>query len=165
MVLIAYTSTTFVTLGVQASKILPKDFLGLPPSLETGYLWKAIGVPAGIFFWLFGFWNFALSSVSCAYVWRQMHFDLTWWSFIFPNAGLTIAAIQIANVLDSDGIRGVCSAATIVLCIAWLVVAGFHVRAVVRKEVLYPGMDEDEEDVEGHVNQGDEEKSDKQRRD
>lgn len=78
-----------------------------------------------------------------------MHFTLNYWGAIFPNAGLTIALIQIANVLDSDGIRGVCSAMTVVLVAAWLLIAVLHVRAVLVRQILWPGMDEDMEDIEG----------------
>ena len=79
-----------------------------------------------------------------------MHFTLNWWGFIFPNAGLTVAAIYIGNALDSGGIKAVTSAMTIVLVIAWLAVAVAHIRAVVKCQVLWPGCDEDMEDIEGH---------------
>jgi tellurite resistance protein TehA-like permease len=79
-----------------------------------------------------------------------MKFDLSWWAFIFPNAGLTIAAIQLGNALGSPAIGDVCSAATIVICVVWLVVAVMHVRAVWKREILWPGVDEDMEDIEGH---------------
>ncbi len=79
-----------------------------------------------------------------------MKFDLSWWAFIFPNAGLTIAAIQIGNALGSPAIGDVCSAATVVIFVTWLVVAGANVRAVWQRKVLWPGMDEDMEDIEGH---------------
>lgn len=144
---------------MQATKVLPHNYLGLSGSYPVGYIWQAVGVLLAIFFWLFGFWNFALTTVSIITAIRRLRFDLTWWAFIFPNAGLTIATIQIASVLDSDGVRAVCSAATIVLCIAWLIIAVMHVRALIRKELLYPGLDEDEEDVEGHVIRADEENS------
>lgn len=114
-----------------------------------GYIWKAIGVPAGIFLWLLAFWFFALSTVSVLFGIRQMKFNLSWWAFIFPNAGLTIAAIQIGNVLGSPAIGKVCSAATILLVIAWLFVAVANCWAIYRRKVLWPGMDEDMENIEG----------------
>jgi tellurite resistance protein TehA-like permease len=79
-----------------------------------------------------------------------MKFTLSWWAFIFPNAGLTIAAIQIGSALGSPAIGAVCSAATIVIVIAWLVVAVVNVMAVWKREILWPGTDEDMEDIEGH---------------
>jgi len=81
---------------------------------------------------------------------KEMHFTLNWWAFVFPNVGLTIALIQIANVLGSNGIKGVCSALTIILVILWIFVALMNVRAVWRGDILWQGMDEDMEDIEGH---------------
>lgn len=77
-----------------------------------------------------------------------MHFTLNWWAFIFPKVGLTIALIQIANVLKSDAIKAVCSAMTVILVLLWIFVAIMHVRAVFRGDILWPGMDEDAENLE-----------------
>ena len=145
----AYTASTLVVLASQAPHVIPEHFLGIT-SIPVGDVWKAFGVPCGIFLWLLGFWFFALTTVSVLSGVRRMHFTLSWWAFIFPNAGLTLAAIQIGDVLESDGIKGVTSAMTILLVIMWLFVAGMHIRAVWQRQILWPGMDEDEEDVEGH---------------
>ena len=115
--------------------------------------------------WLFAFWNFALTSVSVIFGIRKIKYDLSWWSIIFPNAGLTIALINIGKALGSPAIADVCSTITVMLCVAWLVVATSTVRAVWQNKVLYPGLDEDEEDVEGHEHVDDEEDRRKQRRD
>lgn len=118
--------------------------------MPVGYIWKAIGVPAGIFLWLVAFWFCALSTASVLFGIRQMKFDLSWWAFIYPNAGMTIALIQIGKALGSPAIGHVCSALTVLLVIAWLVVAGRNVSAVLKRQILWPGMDEDMEDIEGH---------------
>ncbi|KAK3064908.1 hypothetical protein LTS18_002768 [Coniosporium uncinatum] len=145
----AYTSNTLVALGVHAPKVLPATFLGIT-SVPTGDLWKAFAVPAGMFLWLLGFWFFALATMSVPWWYKKLHFMLNNWAFIFPNVGLTVALIQIGKVLDSDGIKGVCSAMTVALVIACIVVAVMNVGAVWRGDVLWPGMDEDVEDMEGH---------------
>jgi tellurite resistance protein TehA-like permease len=139
-----------VTLGSQAVKILPPDFLGWPGPMPVGYIWKAVGVPAGMFLWLLAFWFCALSTVSVLFGIRQMKFNLSWWAFIFPNAGLTIAAIQIGNAIGSKAIGKVCSVATVLLVIVWFGVAIGNIWAVYNRKILWPGMDEDMEDVEGH---------------
>ncbi|KAK5108092.1 hypothetical protein LTR62_008809 [Meristemomyces frigidus] len=72
------------------------------------------------------------------------------WGFIFPNVGLTIVAIYIGNVLESDGIRGVTSAMSVLLVGMWLFVARMNGRASWKGQVLWPGMDEDMEDSGGH---------------
>lgn len=143
----AYMSNTLVALGGDAPKILPPAYLGID-SVPAGDVWKAIGVPAGIFLWLLGFWFFALGSMSVIYGWKKMEFSLVCWSFIFPQVGLTIAAIQIGEVLESDGIRGVTSAMSILLVIGWFLVAAATVRGLWKRNVLWPGMDEDVDDIE-----------------
>lgn len=132
---------------MEAPKTLPADFLGLPTGF-VGNIWKAVGVPAGIFLWLLAFWFFALATVSVLATCRKMYFSLNWWAFIFPNAGLTIALIKIGETLNSNGIKGVCSAMTILLVIAWFAVLFMNIRAVWRGMILWPGMDEDAEDEE-----------------
>ncbi|QDS71898.1 hypothetical protein FKW77_000234 [Venturia effusa] len=136
-----YTSATLVSLGNRALDVLPSNFLGNDSGIATGYLWKAFGLAAGIFVWLLGFWFFALTTVSILFGARKMHFTLQWWAFIFPNAGLTLAAIQIGNVMGSDGIKGVTSGMTILLVIMWIFVAGMNVAAVWKKKILSPGTD------------------------
>lgn len=147
----AYTANTLVALGMQAPKVIPPNFLGIG-SFPVGEVWKAIGVPCGIFLWLLAFWFCALSTVSVLSAWKEMHFTLNWWAFIFPNVGLTIALIQIANALDSDGIKSVCSAMTVILVMLWVFVAVMNVRAVWRGDILWPGMDEDMEEEGEHGN-------------
>jgi tellurite resistance protein TehA-like permease len=130
---------------------LPPDYLGFSGPIPVGYIWKAVGVSAALLLWLLAFWFCALSTVSVLFGIRQMRFNLTWWSFIFPNAGLTIAAIRIGNALGSAAIGYVCSAATIVIVIVWLAVAVVNVWAVWKRKILWSGMDEDVEDIEGHT--------------
>jgi tellurite resistance protein TehA-like permease len=145
----AYTANTFVALGMYAPKHIPENFLGIT-SVPVGDIFKAMGVAAGIFMWLIAFWFSAFTTVSVLNTWKHSHFTLNYWGFIFPNAGLVIALIYIANALQSAGMKGVCSAATIILVILWLFAAVTNVRAVYQKLILWPGMDEDMEDMEGH---------------
>lgn len=145
----AYTTNMFVALGMQAPKHVPVDFLGIT-SFPIGDLFKTFGVIVGTFLWLVAFWFSALTTVSVVTSAKSSHFTLNYWAYIFSNAGLTIALIQIAKVLDSDGIKGVCSGATIILVILWFWVAIMNVIALKKKQVLWPGMDEDMEDIEGH---------------
>lgn len=74
-----------------------------------------------------------------------MSFTLNWWAFVFPNAGLTLAAIQVGKVFDSRAIDGICSALTIMLVVMWLITAGAHIRAVWLGRIMWPGKDEDKD--------------------
>jgi C4-dicarboxylate transporter/malic acid transport protein len=145
----AYTANTLVVLGMYAPKHVPDNLLGIT-SVPVGDIFKILGVATGIFLWLVAFWFSALTTVSVLVSARESHFTLNYWGFIFPNAGLVIALIQISNALGSNGMKGVCSGASIVLVILWFFVSILNVRAVLQGEILWPGKDEDMEDVSGH---------------
>lgn len=65
--------------------------------------------------------------------------------FVFPNAGLTLAAIQVGKVLQSEAINGICSALTIMLVIMWIVCFVANINAVVHGRIMWPGKDEDKD--------------------
>jgi tellurite resistance protein TehA-like permease len=152
----AYTANTLVALGMYAPKHVPDNLLGIT-SMPVGDIFKALGVATGIFLWLVAFWFSALATVSVLVSARESHFTLNYWGFVFPNAGLVIALIQISNALGSDGMKGVCSGATIVLVILWFFVSISNVCAVLQGQILWPGKDEDMEDVSGHGHDPEEE--------
>jgi len=145
----AYTANAMIILGSQAQVILPPGFLGIT-TIPVGDIWKAMGVAVGIFLWLLAFWFFALSTVGNIHGYKQAHFTLNCWAFIFPNAGLVISLIHIGNVLESGATKAVGSAATILLCVAWLLLAALTIKAVWQGQILWPHKDEDMEDIEGH---------------
>ena len=126
-----------IVLGNRARDIVPTGFFPATP-LPVGDVLKIIGSVMGIFLWLVGFWFFTLSSVAVVAGLKHFTFDLTWWAFIFPNSGLTVAAIQIGNLLQSQVISNVTSAMTLLLVIAWLVVAFATVKAIWQKKLLWP---------------------------
>jgi len=145
----AYTANACIALGLQAPKHVPENLLGIT-SFPVGDAFKAFGFIMGVFLWLISFWFSAIATVSIVISAKESHFTLNHWGFIFPNAGMTIALIYIANALNSPGIKGVCSAATIILVMLWIWVAVLNVKGVLQRKVLWPGMDEDMEDIEGH---------------
>ncbi|KAF2732386.1 hypothetical protein EJ04DRAFT_338831 [Polyplosphaeria fusca] len=139
-----YTAAGLISLGSQAPSVVPTDkwtTLDLP----DGELIKSLGVLSGLFIIMFSFWFFCISSVAVITGLRRMSFTLNWWAFIFPNAGLTLAAIQAGQALNSPAINAICSALTVLLVILWLITATACVRAVYRGEILWPGKDEDKD--------------------
>ncbi|KZM20182.1 uncharacterized protein EKO05_0001120 [Ascochyta rabiei] len=144
----AYTANTFVVLGMEAPKHIPKGFLDID-SIPVGDVFKVVGITVGIFLWLASFWFSALSTVGVLISLKESHFTLNWWAFIFPNVGLVIALLKIAEALKLSSVQMICSGATLVLTLAWVGLAIMNVRALARKEVLWPGQDEDMEDIDG----------------
>ncbi|KAG9241238.1 voltage-dependent anion channel [Calycina marina] len=137
-----YTSAAFVALGLKARDIIPADFLGVYV-IPAGEVLRIIGIVMGIFLWLLAFWFFCVTLWSVIEGVRDMSFTLTWWAFIFPNDGLTLATIEIGNALESHGIKIVASIMTALLVIMWLFVTAACMKALWQRKVLWPGKDED----------------------
>lgn len=138
----AYTAAGLISLGNRATSVLTGDYFSIT-TIPVGDVVKIIGILSGFFLILLAFWFFCLSTVAVVLGVRRMNFTLNWWAFVFPNAGLTLAAIQAGSVLDSAGIDGICSALTIALVIMWLITAVAHIRALWLGRLLWPGKDED----------------------
>lgn len=96
-----------------------------------------------IFLWGLSFWFFAsaLSAVVAGMPDRKFH--LSWWSFVFPNVGFCISTIRVGEAMGSSGMLWFSTVLTIVLVIAWLFVFWRCIWAVVRREIVWPGHDED----------------------
>ncbi|KAF4429962.1 Malic acid transport [Fusarium acutatum] len=152
----AFTCGGLIALGTQAKSALPDDFLGTP-SIPAGELWSGMSVAAGLFIWLMAIWFSALSAISVLRAARRMEFSLSWWALVFPNVGLALATINVGNTLSSRGIKIFGSALTVVLVIVWFICAAFHIRAIVRRDLLAVGKDLDVE----HVNKQHDRKAEK----
>lgn len=139
---VAYTSVALISLGSQAPTILPNTLIS--GNLAVGDTVKILGFISGVFLWAVSFWFFSVSTFAVLQGVRKMSFTLNWWAFIFPNAGMTLALIQIGKSLDNSAIKWICSAMTIILTATWFVVAIANIRAVYKKQILWEGMDEDD---------------------
>ena len=110
----------------------------------TAYaIMRTMSLIAGIILWGLAFWFFSISLISVIAGMRKMSFHLTWYCFVFPNVGFTIATISIGRELRSDAILVVGSVMTVLLVLVWFFVMANHVMAVWRCQILYPGKDED----------------------
>lgn len=132
---IGYTIQALISLGSTASKALPAHFQS-STSTSVADVVKTVSAISGIFLWLLAFWFFSLTTVAIFYGCKKMTFNLTWWAFIFPNAGFTLATIQIGNVLGSTAILWLTSVMTAVLFIGWLLLIVIHVKALYQGRIL-----------------------------
>lgn len=142
----AYTAAGLLALGQQAHLQMPKGYMGIT-SLDVGDVWLAVALPATLFLWMVAIWFSGVTTLQVACDARRMGFTLQWWAFVFPNAGLAMATIQIGKALDSDGVNGVAAGLTVLLVCFWLLCAAMHARAVWRHDLLHPGKDQGVDDV------------------
>lgn len=124
----------------------------LPLLKEYGYFAtnpQAIGVLqtvadfTAIFLWTFGIWFFFVALIAVLAGVRQMSFHLIWWALVFPNIAIAIATARIGERLESEGIMWIASGMTILLVAGWMFVFVLNVRAVIKKQIMMPGKDED----------------------
>jgi len=120
--------------------------------------------------WLWGLAIFFFI-VSCGAHWScvrhgRLQFALTWYSFIFPNTGLTVsstppplhslylsltftqtATFAVARALDHcRPIRILGCVFTCLLVAGWFFVFGMMIRAVILKDILWPQKQEDRDE-------------------
>lgn len=114
-------------------------------STPVGDILRILGITAGIFLWLLTFWFFSVTVWSIVSGITEMEFSLTWWAFIFPNGGFTLATIQLGEALDSHPMKVLASIMTALLVLAWVVIACLCVKAFLQKQVMWPGRDDDKE--------------------
>ena len=95
----------------------------------------------GLWLWGLSIWFFLVSVGSLLkYVRpeRKMPFQMTWWSFVFPNTALVTATLALARALGSAGLRlfGCVMAACLVL--VWFLIFATMTRCIWRRELLWP---------------------------
>ena len=128
------------------SLALPKDYGYFASHTEAITILQVLALFIAIFLWMLAFWFCCVTICAVLVSVRTMSFHLAWWSFVFPNVGFAIATTKIGQQLDSPGISGVASAMTILLVALWIFLFLCTIRAVLKKQILMPGKDEDKED-------------------
>ncbi|KAI9832024.1 MAG: hypothetical protein M1819_004568 [Sarea resinae] len=139
----AFTALALIGLGNDALIAFPEHYIVGTSSVPTAEIFLIVAVFFGIFLWLLAFWWFAMALVGVLYRANEMSFHLSCYSFVFPNTGFIIATINIGKALGSDAILWLTSVLTILLVITYLGVAFCHIRALWRRKILWPGLDED----------------------
>lgn len=105
---------------------------------------RILSVLIGLWLWGLSFWFFLVSVGS---LWKyvipghRLPFQMTWWSFVFPNTALVTATLQLATALESPGFRifGCSMAASLV--VVWVAVFATMIKCLVKKELLWPEPD------------------------
>ncbi|KAL8755807.1 MAG: hypothetical protein Q9199_003372 [Rusavskia elegans] len=126
---------------------VPPDFMGDGPL--AAMILKIVANSACLWIWGLAMWFFFVSvgaHWSCARQDEHLAFDMTWFSFIFPNTALITATFAVGKAFQSKAIQIVGCVMTVLLVIAWFVVFGMMIRAIVRKQTLWPQKGEDRDE-------------------
>ncbi|CZR52264.1 related to C4-dicarboxylate transport protein [Phialocephala subalpina] len=160
----SFTGLALLGISEHLARIFPSyttiSYISNPSIIAD--IFRILALATALFLWATAFWFFSIAFVSVingAFFSKEgMTFHLVWWAFVFPNVGFTIITIEIGAALMSPGILWIGSAMTIMLVIVWIFCATMHIRAVLKKEILWPGKDEDHdqggftEEMEGRFN-------------
>ncbi|KAK5997127.1 Malic acid transport-like protein [Cladobotryum mycophilum] len=134
----AFTAAGIAQLGNQAGDFLPDNFLGTQYAVD---IIKIISLLVALWFWGLAMWFFLVSVGS---LWkyvrtgRGMPFQMTWWSFVFPNTALVTAIEIMGNILESPGIQLFGCIMTIILIIVWIGVFITMIRCLKERKLLWP---------------------------
>lgn len=138
----AFTVAGIVGLGNRAEQIIPGDFLGNPHAV---FILKVLSVMVGLWLWGLSIWFFLVSAGS---LWKyltpdhRLPFQMTWFSFVFPNTALVTATLALGEALDSHPLEVLGCVLAGCLVLVWILVFGYMLRALWRRELLWP-KDED----------------------
>ena len=141
----SFTGLAYIGLANAAERVFPHTFVVGTGEIPTAQVLKVLATFVAISFWTLSLFFFSISAVAVSLELGRTSFHLTWWSCVFPNTGFIIAIIEIGRAIDSEPILWVGSVATVVQVFVYLCVLFAHARAVVKRQILWPGKDEDHE--------------------
>lgn len=122
-------------------KILPNGLEGHP---DTAFYLKLMADLNGTWLWGLCLWFFI---VSVGAHWQLMRpndpehhiqFDMTWYSFVFPNTALITATQAIGKTFDCNAIKLFGTILAGLLIVVWIFVFGMMLRSFFLKRLLWP---------------------------
>jgi len=136
-----FTVAGIVLLGQLSEYVVPATWL---EEQHAVFIVRVLSVLIGLWLWGLSFWFFLVSVGS---LWKylipghRLPFQMTWWSFVFPNTALVTATLQLATALESPGFRifGCSMAASLV--VVWVAVFATMIKCLVKRELLWPETD------------------------
>ncbi|KAL3420542.1 c4-dicarboxylate transporter malic acid transporter [Phlyctema vagabunda] len=140
-----FTVAGIVLLGDTLPKIMPDGYRGHP---DAPFFLQLLAFMVGLWLWGLCVWFFVVSVGAHHKFARpdrpkyRLDFDMTWFSFVFPNTALVTATQAIAKAFDSYAMKIVATTMSGLLVVVWLSVLGMMVKSFCCKELLWPEEDE-----------------------
>ena len=118
---------------------------------------KVLADLAGLWLWGLCIWFFLVSVGAHFQATRLdgsrqfIRFDMTWYSFVFPNTALVSATLTLGRSLDVGAIKVVGTVMAGILVVIWLGVLSLNVKGVLTKKLLWPGRMEKVQGADGII--------------
>ncbi|KAL8737420.1 MAG: hypothetical protein Q9181_001699 [Wetmoreana brouardii] len=151
-----FTAAGVLGMADSIARNVGPDFMG--DGKMAAMILKVVANWACLWIWGLAMWFFFVSvgaHWSCARQNGGLAFGMTWFSFVFPNTALITATFAVGKAFQSKAIQVIGCVMTVCLIIAWFLVFGMMIRAIILKQILWPqkGEDKDEVGIEYKVDQ------------
>ncbi|RFN50864.1 malic acid transport protein [Fusarium flagelliforme] len=133
-----FTAAGIAQLGSQADLLVPENFLGTP---HVADIIKVISILVSLWLWGLAMWFFL---VCVGALWKyslaghHMPFQMTWWSFVFPNTALVTATSVMGKIFDNNGLHIFASVMTVAIVIVWIMIFTRMCWSLKTKKLLWP---------------------------
>ncbi|KAK1832638.1 voltage-dependent anion channel [Podospora conica] len=132
-----FTAAGLVSLGNQTQNIFPADFMGTDHAVV---ILKLLAYMAGLWLWGLSIWFFLVSVGS---LWKyvlpenrsKMPFQMTWFSFVFPNTALVTATEALAIAFQSKGLQTLGAVLAVCIIVVWFFVFFSMLRCLYRRQL------------------------------
>ncbi|KAJ9475787.1 putative membrane transporter [Pseudozyma hubeiensis] len=140
----AFTIICLLGLAAESPHFLPQTLPSYTPQI-----FRTIAIASSVFLWSLSAWFYLLTLASLIDVLldkqlrNEFEFILAWWASVFPVTGFALATDAMADELGSKALEVLAQVMVGWLLATFVGVAGMHIRAVVRGDIMTEGKDED----------------------
>ncbi|KAF4485691.1 Malic acid transport [Fusarium agapanthi] len=133
-----FTAAGIAQLGSQADLVIPPNFLDNP---QFAAIIKVISILVSLWLWGLAMWFFI---VCVGALWKyslsghHLPFQMTWWSFVFPNTALVTATSVMGKIFDSNGLHVFASVMTVGIIIVWALIFTRMCWSLKSRKLLWP---------------------------
>lgn len=129
------------------AKIIPD---GYKSNASAGYFFELLGDVMGLCIWGFCLWFFLVSVGAYLPTIHRRHqdhhssFDMTWYSFVFPNTALITATQVVGKSFEVDAVQIISTVMAVLVILVWGFVFGMMMRAFWLRKLLWPMKSHDQ---------------------
>ncbi|KAI6393957.1 hypothetical protein MCOR20_010688 [Pyricularia oryzae] len=126
-------------------RLSPVPILPGQPGVTEKAVIQIMAYVVGTALWGLSLWWFSIALTGVLRA-PPRYFHLPWWGMIFPNAGFSLATITLGKSFGNTQIQILGTVMSSLVALLYLYILYNHIRALLRREIMYPGKDEDTDD-------------------